>query len=72
MRTGKHTVRDVYCRVCHSTLGWKYDFASEHDQKYKEGKYILEREMITEKPERHDIINGKPHIEEIPVREILA
>ena len=24
MRTGKHTVRDVYCRVCHSVLGWRY------------------------------------------------
>ncbi|OWZ60750.1 protein yippee-like 3 [Cryptococcus neoformans] len=72
MRTGRHTVRDIYCRVCHTTLGWKYDFAFEHDQKYKEGKYILEREMITEKPERRDIISGKPRIEEIPIREILA
>lgn len=54
------------------TDGWSQDFASEHDQKYKEGKYILEREMITEKPERHDIISGKPRIEEIPAREILA
>lgn len=24
MRTGKHTVRDVFCRVCHTCLGWKY------------------------------------------------
>lgn len=24
MRTGRHTVRDVFCRVCHSVLGWKY------------------------------------------------
>ena len=24
MRTGKHTVRDVFCRVCHTVLGWKY------------------------------------------------
>lgn len=24
MRTGKHTVRDLYCRVCHQVLGWKY------------------------------------------------
>ncbi|KIR52008.1 hypothetical protein I315_05649 [Cryptococcus gattii Ru294] len=72
MRTGRHTVRDIYCRVCHTTLGWKYDFAFEHDQKYKEGKYILEREMISEKPERRDVISGKPRIEEIPVREVLA
>lgn len=24
MRTGRHTVRDVYCEVCHTVLGWKY------------------------------------------------
>jgi hypothetical protein len=24
MRTGRHTVRDVFCKVCHSVLGWKY------------------------------------------------
>nr|KIR88657.1 hypothetical protein I308_00736 [Cryptococcus tetragattii IND107] len=28
--------------------------------------------MISEKPERRDIISGKPRIEEIPVREVLA
>lgn len=24
MRTGKHTVRDLYCGVCRQVLGWKY------------------------------------------------
>lgn len=24
MRTGRHTVRDVFCKVCNTTLGWKY------------------------------------------------
>lgn len=24
MRTGRHTVRDVFCMVCHAVLGWKY------------------------------------------------
>lgn len=24
MLTGKHTVRDVYCKRCRKTLGWKY------------------------------------------------
>lgn len=47
------------------------DFAFEQEQKYKEGKYILEREMITEKPEsKRDL--GKPRIEEIPIRELMA
>lgn len=22
--TGLHTVRDLFCNVCHQTLGWKY------------------------------------------------
>ena len=24
MRTGNHTVRDIYCRVCNTIIGWKY------------------------------------------------
>jgi hypothetical protein len=28
MTTGNHTVRDIYCCKCHTTLGWKY--ASAH------------------------------------------
>jgi hypothetical protein len=24
MLTGKHTVRDLFCRVCRTNLGWKY------------------------------------------------
>ena len=24
MRTGNHTVRDIYCKVCHTILGWRY------------------------------------------------
>ncbi|POY73525.1 hypothetical protein BMF94_3462 [Rhodotorula taiwanensis] len=48
MTTGLHTVRDVMCAKCGETLGWKYDRAYEATQKYKEGKYILERAMWTE------------------------
>ncbi|KWU45776.1 peptidylprolyl isomerase, partial [Rhodotorula sp. JG-1b] len=45
MTTGLHTVRDVMCSKCGETLGWKYDRAYEATQKYKEGKFILERAM---------------------------
>ena len=41
--TGLHTVCDIYCNVCHSVLGWKYEQAFEESQKYKEGKYIVEK-----------------------------
>eukprot|EP00262_Sarcandra_glabra_P013352 TRINITY_DN3680_c0_g1_i1.p1 TRINITY_DN3680_c0_g1~~TRINITY_DN3680_c0_g1_i1.p1 ORF type:complete len:107 (+),score=12.14 TRINITY_DN3680_c0_g1_i1:357-677(+) len=46
--TGLHTVADVYCSDCREVLGWKYERAYEETQKYKEGKYILEKSKIVE------------------------
>jgi len=46
MTTGRHVVRDISCRQCGSTVGWKYDKAYEQSEKYKEGKYILESELL--------------------------
>jgi len=46
MTTGDHIVRDITCRQCHETVGWKYDKAFEASEKYKEGKYILEAELL--------------------------
>ncbi|GAV75475.1 Yippee domain-containing protein [Cephalotus follicularis] len=43
MRTGLHTVVDIFCVGCGSIVGWKYESANEKLQKYKEGKFILER-----------------------------
>jgi len=43
MMTGMHTVVDIYCVKCGSYVGWKYEFAFEKNQKYKEGKSVLER-----------------------------
>ncbi|KAK7692349.1 hypothetical protein QCA50_003974 [Cerrena zonata] len=44
--TGVHTVADVYCLGCNERLGWYYMKASDSTQKYKEGKYLLERERL--------------------------
>jgi len=44
--TGVHTVADVYCMGCNDRLGWYYHKASDNSQKYKEGKYLLEREKL--------------------------
>ncbi|GLJ54619.1 hypothetical protein SUGI_1173410 [Cryptomeria japonica] len=44
--TGLHTVADVSCSECNEVLGWKYERAYEETQKYKEGKYILEKSKI--------------------------
>jgi len=39
-------VSDLSCSVCGSLLGWKYVEASEENQKYKVGKFILETKKI--------------------------
>jgi len=44
--TGVHTVADVFCVGCDERLGWYYHKASDQSQKYKEGKYLLERERL--------------------------
>ncbi|XP_010552874.1 PREDICTED: protein yippee-like At3g11230 isoform X1 [Tarenaya hassleriana] len=47
MITGLHTVADIYCVKCGSYLGWKYEVAYEENQKYKEGKSVLERFKVS-------------------------
>ncbi|KAG2482661.1 hypothetical protein HYH03_018433 [Edaphochlamys debaryana] len=44
--TGLHTVADIYCATCSSVLGWKYEHAFEDSQKYKEGKFIIEKAKV--------------------------
>ncbi|KAH9624157.1 hypothetical protein KSS87_004750 [Heliosperma pusillum] len=46
MLTGMHTVVDIFCVGCGSIVGWKYESAHEKSQKYKEGKFILERYQV--------------------------
>uniref|UniRef100_A0A8C9PFJ3 Protein yippee-like n=1 Tax=Spermophilus dauricus TaxID=99837 RepID=A0A8C9PFJ3_SPEDA len=42
-QTGWHTVADIYCENCKTTLGgWKYEHAFENNQKSKEDKYIIQ------------------------------
>ncbi|XP_077245646.1 protein yippee-like At4g27745 [Tasmannia lanceolata] len=44
--TGLHTVATIKCCDCKELLGWMYVRAYEETQKYKEGKFILEKSMI--------------------------
>ncbi|KIY51355.1 yippee-like protein [Fistulina hepatica ATCC 64428] len=46
MTTGLHTVCDIFCVKCGTVLGWKYIYAYEESQRYKEGKFILERNLL--------------------------
>jgi len=48
MLTGRHIVRDVTCKSCQTKLGWIYEYATEENQRYKEGKVILERALVNE------------------------
>ena len=32
---------DIFCNVCNTNLGWKYEMAYEQSQKYKEGAHAL-------------------------------
>ncbi|GAB5370564.1 hypothetical protein AAMO2058_001503700 [Amorphochlora amoebiformis] len=44
--TGLHSVCDIYCIACHSNVGWYYEEAYEESQKYKEGKFIVEKALM--------------------------
>ena len=44
--TGMHVVADVFCINCHAQVGWTYLDTVEDSQKYKVGKFILEKAKI--------------------------
>lgn len=46
MMTGLHTVKSLICKQCRLTIGWTYVFAYEESEKYKEGKFIIERAFM--------------------------
>ncbi|MBA0746745.1 hypothetical protein Gogos_009236 [Gossypium gossypioides] len=51
MISGIHTVADIFCCCCGQIVGWKYvntEAAYEKSQKYKEGKFVLERGRIVD------------------------
>ncbi|KAK8643785.1 hypothetical protein V6N13_013063 [Hibiscus sabdariffa] len=48
MLSGMHTVADIFCCCCGQIVGWKYEAVYEKSQKYKEGKFVLERGRIVD------------------------
>ena len=50
MMTGLHRVRSIKCKKCEVTVGWTYVFAYAESEKYKEGKFIIERHYVAKKP----------------------
>ena len=43
LMTGLHSVCDISCKRCKTVIGWTYAKAYESSQKYKEGKFIVEK-----------------------------
>lgn len=43
LMTGLHSVNDIFCKRCKNMVGWTYTRAYENSQKYKEGKFIVEK-----------------------------
>ncbi|KAL8765695.1 MAG: hypothetical protein Q9209_007302 [Squamulea sp. 1 TL-2023] len=54
MTTGRHQVRDVICKQCKETVGWKYDKAYEPTEKYKEGKKTM-RAVVFKGPHKVEL-----------------
>lgn len=44
--TGIFKTADIHCSICDQVLGWKYLKAYDIKQKFKEGKFIIERAKI--------------------------
>eukprot|EP00042_Codosiga_hollandica_P056381 m.811357 g.811357 ORF g.811357 m.811357 type:complete len:83 (-) comp59334_c0_seq3:3211-3459(-) len=51
LMTGLHAVCDVHCLICRQYVGWKYENAYEQEQKYKIGKFILEKGHLAREDE---------------------
>ena len=73
MLTGRHWVRDVYCKKCEEKLGWMYEFAMEEQQRYKESRVILERALVKERDgfEETPPANWPPWLERETLAKIL-
>eukprot|EP00162_Nutomonas_longa_P024690 comp9038_c0_seq1/m.10294 comp9038_c0_seq1/g.10294 ORF comp9038_c0_seq1/g.10294 comp9038_c0_seq1/m.10294 type:complete len:115 (-) comp9038_c0_seq1:15-359(-) len=46
LMTGLHVVCDIHCDCCDKVLGWFYKEAAEDKEKYKENKFIIEKNLI--------------------------
>ena len=53
LATGLHIVRDAYCGYCDTLVGWTYDYAHEEHERYKTGKYVLEKALIRVEQQRN-------------------
>ncbi|XP_030968174.1 protein yippee-like At5g53940 isoform X2 [Quercus lobata] len=62
MLSGMHTVEDIFCCSCGQYLGWKYVTVHEKSQKYKEGKFVLERWRIVDEVTEEFNLDARPSL----------
>jgi len=56
LMTGLHAVCDIFCKRCKNLVGWTYLRAYEASQKYKEGKFIIEKiNLYLEESDCYDV-----------------
>ncbi|KAB1221973.1 hypothetical protein CJ030_MR2G007009 [Morella rubra] len=60
MLSGLHTVQDIFCCCCGQYVGWKYVAAHDKNQKYKEGKFVLERWRIADEVTEEFSLDTRP------------
>ncbi|XVF60644.1 hypothetical protein PTKIN_Ptkin08bG0064700 [Pterospermum kingtungense] len=48
MLTGLYTLADIFCNRCGEELGWKYVQAYDLENRFKEGKFVLEKLKMVE------------------------
>ncbi|KAL0080662.1 hypothetical protein J3Q64DRAFT_1001985 [Phycomyces blakesleeanus] len=44
--SGPHIIADIYCCVCHATIGWKHIIASKEEERYKDGLWMIEQTRV--------------------------
>ena len=67
MMTGLHTVKSVICKKCRQVIGWTYVFAYEPREKYKEGKFIIEKSYMS----KHKVAEFLDETEEEDENEVI-
>ncbi|PRP83810.1 tRNA 2'-phosphotransferase 1-like [Planoprotostelium fungivorum] len=55
LRSGIYLICDLHCVNCHQRLGWHYEESVSEEQKYKEGKCVLEKQQIALQAHRRKI-----------------
>ncbi|KAG7837367.1 hypothetical protein KL941_000551 [Ogataea angusta] len=48
MKTGRYEVKVIDCKQCDCSIGWKYLYSEEDKEKYKEGRFVVERALLEE------------------------